>query len=130
MVRIQLPGSPFHGIIGGGANTVQILLYMYLGSGTLLALLALPLLAKKIKPNPLYGFRVKRTLEDPDLWYQVNYFFAWRQLFTGIVTVIAALGLYFVPGLSVDTYALACLGVFALAFGVAMVQSILYMKSL
>jgi hypothetical protein len=103
---------------------MKILLFFYLGSGLLLTLLSLPLLAKKVKPNPFYGFRVQKTLEDPALWYAVNAYFAKRQLAVGLVTVVAALGLYFWPGLSVDAYALACLAVFVLAFGIVIAQSV------
>lgn len=106
------------------------LLLLYLGSGLLLSLLSIPLLAKKIKPNPFYGFRVQGTLENPALWYPVNAYFAKRQMVIGLVTMAAALGFYFWPGISVDAYALACLAVFVLAIGIAMVQSLKYLKSL
>lgn len=109
---------------------IQTLLFLYIGGGLLLAALALPLLAKKIKPNPFYGFRVKKTLENPDLWYATNQYFAMRQLVLGLVFVVAAFGLTFWPGLSVDTYALACLAVFVVAFSMAVAQSMQYLKSL
>ena len=38
------------------------LLVLYVASGLLLIGLALPLIYRKIPPNHLYGFRVKRTL--------------------------------------------------------------------
>jgi hypothetical protein len=104
------------------------LLTMYLISGAILTALSLPLIVGKIGPNGLYGFRVKATMENPKLWYAVNKFAGVRLLITGIVTILAAVGLYFIPGISVDTYALACLGVFALVFISAIVQSVLYLK--
>jgi len=35
-------------------------------------LLGLPLVFKKVKPNLFYGFRVRATVENPDLWYKYN----------------------------------------------------------
>jgi hypothetical protein len=106
-----------------------LLLFTFLASGILLALLSIPLLLGKIPPNGLYGFRVTATLEDPQLWYAVNAFAAKRLLFAGLSICVAAGGLYFVPGLSVDTYALACLGVFMLTFIPGLVQSVLYLQT-
>ena len=37
-----------------------------------LALAALPLVFGLVPPNQWYGFRLPGTLEDPELWYQIN----------------------------------------------------------
>jgi len=104
------------------------LLILFCVIGLFLSLLAIPLIAGKIKPNYLYGFRVRQTLENPELWYAVNRYFAWRLLLIGLVQAAAALGLYLVPSLSLDAYALACLGVFVVAFGIAVAQSWRFMQ--
>ena len=62
------------------------------------------------------------------MWYAVNAHFGRRLLVTGIATTLAALLLYRVPGLDVDSYAWALLAVFVLFFGVGLVQSWRYMK--
>ncbi|HNB52851.1 MAG TPA: SdpI family protein, partial [Anaerolineales bacterium] len=64
---------------------MQALLWMYLIGGLGMALIALPLIAEKIKPNPFYGFRVPATLKNPKLWYDVNKYFAKRLLVVGLV---------------------------------------------
>ena len=109
---------------------MQTLFLMYLISGILLALLSLPLLAGKIKPNPFYGFRVKATLENTEVWYAVNKFFAQRQLGVALVEIIATLGFYSWPNISVDGYALSVLAAFVLAFSIAFLQSWRYLNSL
>jgi hypothetical protein len=109
---------------------MAILFFMYIGGGVLLALLSLPLIARKIKPNPFYGFRVPATLENPEVWYAANRYFAKRQLIVALIDIVAAVGLYFWPGITIDAYALSILGVFVLAFGIAFFQSWQYMKSL
>jgi hypothetical protein len=109
---------------------MAILFFMYIGGGVLLALLSLPLIARKIKPNPFYGFRVPATLENPEVWYAANRYFAKRQLIVALIDIVAAVGLYFWPGITIDAYALSILGIFVLAFGIAFFQSWQYMKSL
>ncbi len=105
------------------------LFVLYFCGGFVLILLSIPLLLGKVKPNPVYGFRIQATLDDPATWYAVNKFFAKRLLVVGVVVCLAAAILYFVPGISIDVYALSVLAVFVIAFSVAMVQSWKYMKS-
>lgn len=106
------------------------LMIMYVVSGLVLSGLALPLMAGKIAPNGMYGFRVKATLENPQVWYAVNKYAGLRLLVAGILTILSAVGFYFIPGLSLDTYALACLGVFAIVLIFGLVQSVIYLRSL
>jgi uncharacterized membrane protein len=109
---------------------METLLAIYTAAGLLLAIFSLPLIWQKIKPNPFYGFRVSQTLENPDVWYATNRFAGKRLFVAGISSIIAAIGLYFVPGISVDTYANAFLAVFAIVFIAGFLQSWKYMKSL
>ncbi|GAB4580190.1 MAG: hypothetical protein Fur0022_29290 [Anaerolineales bacterium] len=109
---------------------MQTLLWIYAGGGLFLALLALPLLAEKVKPNPFYGFRVSETLTNPSLWYPTNKYFAKRLLVVGLVEALAAIGLYFWPGISLDAYAWGCLAVFLGLFIPAIIQSWRYLKKL
>ena len=106
------------------------LLVMYVIFGALLAGLAVPLLLDKVPPNGWYGFRVPSTLYNPDLWYKVNRYMARWMLLAGIITVVGAIGLFFVPGLSVDAYAWLSLLVFALPFGLGIWFSFRYLRRL
>lgn len=107
-----------------------ILLFLYITSGVVLIVLSLPLMAGKVKPNPFYGFRIEQTLKDPALWYATNRYFARWQLVVGLIVLIAALGLYFWPGISVDAYALSCLAVFTTIFVIALWKSFLFIKKM
>jgi len=109
---------------------MSTLLWLYLICGTLLAGLSLPLIWKKVPPNGLYGFRVSQTLDNPQVWYEVNTYSGKRLFWAGVSIVLAALVLYFVPGISVDTYALGVLAVFAVVMVVGLVQTVQYMRSL
>ena len=105
------------------------LLFLYFCGGILLVLISIPLLLEKVRPNPVYGFRIQATLNDPAVWYAVNKYFAKRLLVVGVVVCMTALAFYRVPEITVDGYALAMLAVFVVAFFVAMIQSWKYMKS-
>jgi uncharacterized membrane protein len=109
---------------------MQAMLVMYLAFGLLSIALALPLMLEKVKPNHLYGFRIPATLENPRIWYAVNKHFGKRFLVTGILLTVGSFVLYFVPGISVDAYALGCLAIFAIPFGIGAVQSFRYLKTL
>ena len=97
------------------------LLTLYVGAGLLLIGLSVPLIRRKVRPNPWYGFRVRQTLADPEVWYAANAYAGKCLLVVGVITVLTAVGLYRVTGITLDAYALACGGIIlaALAFCVA-----------
>ncbi len=103
---------------------------MFVVSGLILCIISLPMIMKKIKPNGLYGFRVKKTLENPDIWYAVNCYSGKWLLVTGSVTILAAIGLACLPSLSIDAYALGVLVIFTIAFAISIVASVRYMNML
>ena len=106
---------------------MMILLVMYVGIGLLLSAISVPLILRRIGPNLIYGFRVKQTLEDPEVWYDVNAY-AGKGLFVdGLITVIAAMVLALVPGISVDRYALSLMALVFLALGITLVSSFRYL---
>jgi hypothetical protein len=109
---------------------MKTMLFLYVGSSVFLAFISLPLIARKIKPNPFYGFRIQQTLDDPEVWYETNQYFAKRLCAVGILEALASVGFYFIPNITVDAYALLCLGVFVVAFTIAMIQSWRHMKSI
>lgn len=109
---------------------MTIMVGMFVVVGLLLSALSVPMILKKIKPNGLYGFRVRKTMENPDIWYAVNAYSGKWLLATGLVEVVAAIGLAFVPSLTLDVYAYGVLAVFAIAFAVSLILSVRYMNSL
>ena len=109
---------------------METLLGMYLIAGVLLIALAIPTILKRIPPNPFYGFRVQQTLDSPELWYKVNEYAGKRLLIVGIATVIVALGLYFIPGITIDIYASICAVIILGLLGIFIIQIIRYMNSI
>ncbi len=106
-----------------------IMLSLYSFAGLILAGLSIPLLLHKIPPNGLYGFRVRATLDDPQLWYKVNAYSGRRLLVLGLGTALASIILYYTSGNNLEQYALSCLAVFLALFLWAIITSFLYMRS-
>jgi uncharacterized membrane protein len=82
---------------------------LFLISGILMVALAVPLAMGWVRPNLWYGVRVGKTMEDPQLWYAANRVAGRWLTLAGVVFLIAAIGLRWIPGISVDVYAIACL---------------------
>ncbi len=109
---------------------MPVLMALFVASGLLLAGLSVPLIRGKIGPNPWYGFRVRRTLEDPAVWYPANAFAAKGLLIVGLTTAAAAIALAFVPGLEVALYASAVAIVALGGLAVTVVLSVRYLNRL
>ena len=108
----------------------QLLLVIYLIMGMFLIGLSIPLMKNKIKPNGLYGFRVAKTLDNPEIWYAANHHYSYRLFWSGVTCVAASIIFYLVPGMTIDGYALSVFGVFVIVFVIGLVQSIRFMNTL
>jgi predicted Kef-type K+ transport protein len=98
--------------------------------GIVLAILSLPMIANKIKPNPLYGYRVKRTLENPQIWYQVNQY-AGKQLFAaGVLISLFSVGTAILPGMNLQVYSLIIAVVNLSLITIAVIRSTHFLNSL
>ena len=84
---------------------MTLLLSLFVAAGLLLIALSLPLIWGKVGPNLWYGFRVRRTLRDPAVWYPANAFAGKCLLYVGLAIAAAAVLFYFVPGIDVEGYA-------------------------
>jgi len=109
---------------------VDKLLILYIAGGVGMILLSIPLLNGRIPPNSWYGFRVPKTLNNPEIWYAANRYAAKRLLAAGVSLILTSVGLYNLPGITIDTYALGCLAVFAIVFGVGLIQSFMYLRGI
>jgi uncharacterized membrane protein len=99
------------------------MLLMQVIPGLLIIALAVPLIRGKIGPNPWYGFRVRRTLEDPAVWYKANAYAGKALLWAAIVMIVGSLALYPVPELDGPAYAIACTAIVFVALGVSVTLS-------
>lgn len=108
-------------------NPVTLLLLLFAGSGLLLVGLSVPLIQRRIKPNDWYGFRTQRTLNNRGLWYDVNAYAGKRLLVSGLITAVAAIVLYFIPGLTIDGYAWSMMFFALVPLAIGLWQSFRYL---
>lgn len=60
---------------------------LLIGCGVVAAV-SVPLILKKVPPNPLYGLRTPRTLADRALWFRVNGFAGWAFLVASAISAV------------------------------------------
>jgi uncharacterized membrane protein len=84
-----------------------------------IAVIAVPLILRRVPPNSLYGFRTPRTLADRNLWFRVNHFAGWAFL---IASIASAVLLSLVPP---PPNALLFVG----PLGLALVASLVYLRN-
>ena len=109
---------------------MTLLLILFLVGGAILIGISIPLIQGRVGPNHWYGFRVRRTLEDPDVWYRVNSYSAWRLLAVGVAEIVVATAMYSVPDLDVAVYASIVGGVVVAGLIIGLVQTIRYLQQL
>lgn len=106
---------------------MQAILVMYLILSLLMVVISVPLIRRMVKPNYVYGFRIRQTLADLDTWYAVNAY-GGRMLFgLGIAMALCTLVLYPL-GFSVDGYASACAVVMLIGLLIALGSTWSYMQ--
>src|SRR5207245_2046583 len=67
--RRPKPDNPRRTNTRGGA---MLSVVFFLIGYAVIGLIAVPLAMRLIPPNPVYGVRTRRTIENPSLWYNVN----------------------------------------------------------
>lgn len=87
-----------------------------------LAALALPLAARWVGPNPLYGLRIRRTLQDERLWFKTNALGGWLLVAVALLGVGLSMVGWTILGISATLNWI----VFMAALGVALVVSTAY----
>ena len=73
------------------ATAQQLVRFIPFGLPVITIATALPLALQKVPPNLWYGFRTRRTLSDPNVWYRANYLGGMDLLYSGIVALIVNL---------------------------------------
>ena len=106
---------------------MTLLLILFLASGGAMVGMSIPLIRYKVPPNHWYGFRVPQTLANPDVWYAVNAYSAWRFLWLGVGMMLVAVVAYFVPGLDIAWYGSVVGIVVAIGLLVSIVQCFRYL---
>ena len=61
---------------------------------SLFALLAIPLMMRKVPRNVVYGYRTRATLADDFVWYEANAYFGRALLIASVISALTILVLY------------------------------------
>jgi len=109
---------------------VLLLTLFYIGMGVLLSVISIPLIQRRIKPNPFYGFRVPKAYKNEAIWYEINAYSGKRLFLAGIVVVVAAVLFALVPNLTVDVYSTLISIILAIAITIALLQSFRYLNQI
>ena len=107
-----------------------VVMVIFILSGVVLAVVSVPLMMGKIPPNGLYGFRVRKTMERPEIWYPVNKYGGERLLMVSLMLIVAAVGFTYFPGIAIDIYSYAVLITWMVGASIAIVSSFRYMNTL
>lgn len=109
---------------------MAVLLGMYLVFGTLMGVLAVPLIMGWVPPNGLYGFRIPVTMNNPDIWYPANALAGRILLWVAVIFVVSSVLFALVPGISLDAYALSCVAVLFVGLVVLLVRALTFINKL
>ncbi len=90
----------------------------------------IPLILGRIPPNRLYGFRVRKTLEHPEIWYPVNKYGGARLLMASLLLVVVAIGYIKIPYITTDVYSKAVVATWILGTSIGIISSFRYMGRL
>jgi hypothetical protein len=113
----------------GAMQQLTMLTVLYFVGGLGLVAISVPLIRRWIKPNYIYGVRLRKTLENPDLWYAANAYFGVRTAVTGMVIALTAVIVRLLPGVTLDGYATLCTLVILSALVITMVLTLRYISA-
>lgn len=111
-----------------------ILMPVAILDGIIMILISIPLLINAIKPNWFYGFRTRKTLSSPEIWYKANKYAAKELIAAGMVIIILSI-FTMLAFFSVGMFtAIQSVALFVMVVSVplifALVRSMLYLKKL
>ena len=86
--------------------------------------MSIPLIRERVPPNGTYGFRTKKTLSDPKIWYAANRASGHDLLVAGAVITASSVGMLFLgPRLKPEFVVFTLLAVMVLSLTGALVHS-------
>ncbi|BCM90793.1 hypothetical protein IAD21_02655 [Abditibacteriota bacterium] len=102
----------------------------FISVGLLLIGLNIPLLQGKIKRNPYYGVRIRKSFESEENWLKINRYGAKQMIVWSAVMVALGIATFFVPFNNATYLAIIFGSVVLFCVLVPSVQIILYTKKL
>jgi uncharacterized membrane protein len=94
----------------------------------LFAIIAIPLILRKVPRNVVYGFRTRATLENDFVWYEANAYFGRGFLLSSFVSALLIVFLYFSDLLSPQDFLIASIVVLVVPSMVTVLLTFRYIK--
>ena len=99
--------------------------------GLLITAVSIPLIFGKVKPNQWYGFRMPKTLSNPDTWYKANRYMAKNLCFAGIFITVMSIILPIIDlELTLAQGILALYLLLTVPVAIAIILGLLYLRKL
>lgn len=94
------------------------------------AIIAIPLILRKVPRNVVYGFRIKATLENDFVWFEANAYFGRLLLIGSFVSALLIIFLYFFDIVSVQNFLNASIAVLVVPSLAAVILTLRFIKSI
>ena len=107
-----------------------VLVITFAAVGLLYMLLSIPLISRRVKRNPWYGFRTPKTLSSDRIWYAANEHSGRMIFVTGFVTLLASILLVPLGFFSEAAYAWTCMLVMLATLLYTTYLSFMYLRRL
>jgi SdpI/YfhL protein family len=111
-----------------GPGEICLLIVFLLASGLMVGL-GIPLSMGLVRPNPVYGFRTKETLEDPNVWYPTNRVAGLWGIATGVAEAAVSIWAFF-AGLPLPTGPLVTLATVLVGIVATLLHGMLVIRRL
>jgi hypothetical protein len=94
------------------------------------ALIAIPLVLRKVRRNVVYGFRTRATLSDDSIWYEANAYFGRALLIACGVSAAAIVLVYLMGGLAPNSFFQASIAALVAPSLVAVIATFRFLRTL
>ena len=76
---------------------MQIVASTLVGTGILIVLLSIPLIARRVPPNSTYGIRIRAAFASEEEWYRINSTGGRYFVVSGLVITATGVAGFFLP---------------------------------
>ena len=94
------------------------------------AIIAIPLILRKVPRNVVYGFRTRSTLENDFVWYEANAYFGRFFFISSFISALLIISLYFSNLVSVQIFLKASIAVLVVPPLVAVLLTLRFIRSI